>query len=65
MDILFSLFNVNFEEFQMKCFYSLIGYLMHRRSFGCLHFKKKNKTKDRPFDFFGLIVKQSKSISVV
>ena len=31
MDILpFSLFNVNFNEYQMKCFYSLIEYLIYR-----------------------------------
>ena len=31
MDILpFSLFNLNFKEYQMKCFYSLIEYIIHR-----------------------------------
>ena len=31
MDILpFSLFNVNFNEYQMKCFSSLIEYLIYR-----------------------------------
>ena len=31
MDILpFSLFNVNFKEYQMKYFYSLIEYLIYR-----------------------------------
>ena len=30
MDILFSLFNVNFIEYQMKCFSFLIEYLKQR-----------------------------------
>ena len=30
MDILFSLFNVNFIEYQMKCFSFLKEYLKHR-----------------------------------
>ena len=51
MEILFSLFNVNFKEYQMKCFYSLLEYLMHRRFFGCLQLKKKKKKK-RAYDFF-------------
>ena len=67
MDILpFSLFNVNFKEYQMKYFYSLIPVLNLQRSFGCL--KIFLKQRQDLVIFFGLIEKQvsgNKLISLV
>ena len=74
MDILFSLFNVNFIEYQMKCFSFLKEYLKHRDLSDVLqlfkifiYFVFFNKKTDLII-FFGLIEKQvsgKKSISVV
>ena len=78
MDILFSLFNVNLIEYQMKCFSFLKEYLKHRDLSDVLQLLKIFiylfiiiifLTKNRPCHFFfGLIEKQvsgKKSISVV
>ena len=53
MDILLSLFNVNFIEYQTK--FVLNRILKAERSFGCLFFFK---LKNSPRHFFGLIGKQ-------
>ena len=75
MDILFSLFNVNFIEYQMECFSFLKEYLKHGDLWDVLQLLKIfiylllffNKEQTLSF-FFGLIEKQAsgrKSISVV
>ena len=57
MDILFSLFNVNFIEYQMKCFSFLKEYLKHRDLTDVLQLLKifiyyYFLTKNRPCHFF-------------
>ena len=74
MAILFSLFNVNFIEYQIKCFSFLTEYLKHRDLSDvlqllniCVYYYFFNKEQTL-FFFFGLIEKQvsgKKSISVV
>ena len=57
MDILpFSLFNVNFKEYQMKSFYSLIEYVIHRDLSDVFKFSW-NKEETLWF-FFDLIERQ-------
>ena len=66
MEILFSLFNVNFKEYQMKCFYSLLEYSKAQKIFRMSGIFL-NKEETLRF-FFGLIEKQisgKKSNSVV
>ena len=73
MGILFLLFNVNFIEYQMKCFCFLKEYLKHRDLSDVLQLFKifiyfVFLTKKDLIIFFGLIEKQvsgKKSISVV
>ena len=74
MDILFSLFNVNFIEYQMKCFSFLKEYLKHRDLTDVLQLLKifiyllLFFNKEQTLSFFFFIEKQvsgKKSISVV
>ena len=73
MDILFSLFNVNFIEYQMKCFSFLKEYLKHRDLTDVLQLLKIfiylllffNKEQTLSFFFIEKQVSGKKSISVV
>ena len=73
MDILFSLFNVNFIEYQMKCFSFLKEYLKHGDLSDVLQLLKIfiylllffNKEQTLSFFFIEKQVSGKKSISVV
>ena len=73
MDILFSLFNVNFIEYQMKCFSFLKEYLKHRDLTDVLQLLKIfiylllffNKEQTLSFFFIEKQVSGKNSISVV
>ena len=73
MDILFSLFNVNFIEYQMKCFSFLKEYLKHRDLTDVLQLLKIfiylllffHKEQTLSFFFIEKQVSGKKSISVV
>ena len=73
MDILFSLFNVNFIEYQMKCFSFLKEYLKHRDLTDVLQLLKTfiylllffHKEQTLSFFFIEKQVSGKKSISVV